>query len=838
MRDSRFFFIAIVLFFGSSLQLTLAQVMPPNDFLPHTFGEEFTPHHRLVDYFDHVSQESPRVLVKSYGKTNQNRPLIYAIITSERNHKIIEEIRKNNLRRAGIENGKAIELYDKSIIWLSFGVHGNEAGASESAIQTLHELASRQDPSTLDWLDNTVVIIDPCLNPDGYNRYTNWQINITGQYKNPSYADNSHMEPWPSGRVNHYHHDLNRDWAWATQVETQQRLEIYHKWLPHIHADFHEMFPESPYYFAPAAEPYHAYISDFQRAFQITVGKNHAGHFDKNDWLYYTREEFDLFYPSYGDTYPTFNGAIGMTYEQAGHGVASHAIKLENGDTLTLQDRIDHHTVTALSTIEAANNGKSELIDAFELYFSSAREKPLGTYYSYIVKNDGSEALQSFLSLLDRHRINYGVASQDGEVNGFIYKKFENGKFNFNAGDIIIPAKQSHGTMVQVLLEPKSKLADSVTYDITAWSLLFAYGLEAAATSRDLAFQSYKPKAVSSSTLPDAYAYILSYSDNSSGYLTSQLLRAGIKLRVAHKPFTNSGYNFEKGSIIITRADNKANDLVEILSRLTKGVDVNMISVNTGFSEKGPDIGSDQMKLMTTPDVLLVGGQGTDQYNYGQIWHFLDEKIQLPYTTTLASNFNTKKIETYNTIILPDGYYPRLNEHMLGDLKDWVRNGGKLIAFGSAISAISGEKGFPFELKKNMDTPKKETESGDHKLERFEKVFRKDVSNWMPGAIVNLNIDDSHPLGFGIGKTYASLKLSTKGIPYQKNTWNVAFINDELNYTGFIGQHVKEKLNNTTTFFVKDMGRGTVIGLVDNPLYRSFWHRGERILYNALFIVN
>ena len=263
-------------------------------------------------------------------------------------------------------------------------MHGNEAGATNSSIATIYDLANSNNKTTQEWLKNTVVIVDPSINPDGYSRYTHWNRGIGNKIANPHIESREHDEPWPGGRVNHYNFDLNRDWAWATQVETQQRLKQYHKWMPHINVDVHEQGYDSPYYFAPAAQPFHAYISKWQADFQTEIGLNHTKYFDKEGWLYFTREVFDLLYPSYGDTYPTFNGAIGMTYEQAGHSIAGRAILIENGDTLKLMDRIMHHKTAALSTVEMGSKNAKRIVDNFTDYFKKSNSNPIGEYLSLI----------------------------------------------------------------------------------------------------------------------------------------------------------------------------------------------------------------------------------------------------------------------------------------------------------------------------------------------------------------------------------------------------------------------------------------------------------------------
>ena len=271
-----------------SAQLLAQKLLSPEEFMPHKYGEQFTPHNLTVDYFRHAAANSDLIQLKEYGKTNQMRPLLYAIISSKENLVNLEKIRLNNLARAGVEGGKADpSVANITIVWLSMNVHGNEPASSESSVSILYNLLNPNRLDTKEWLKNTVVIIDPCVNPDGYHRYTHWNNNASDKIPNTSPDAREHREPWPGGRVNHYYFDLNRDWAWLSQVESQQRMAVYKDWLPHVVPDFHEMGYNSPYYFAPAAQPYHRFITPFQRDFQVEIGKNHAKYFDKEGWLYF-----------------------------------------------------------------------------------------------------------------------------------------------------------------------------------------------------------------------------------------------------------------------------------------------------------------------------------------------------------------------------------------------------------------------------------------------------------------------------------------------------------------------------------------------------------------------
>ena len=295
-----------------------ASAKSPADFLGYTLGDRFTRHHNVVDYMEHLAATTPSAHWTPYGKTNELRTLGTLTLSSPENLVRLEALRQANLAR--VRTGKPAlastaqteRTLDLPIIWLSYNVHGNEAVCTEAAMATAYELLQKHS----DWLAHAVVIIDPCVNPDGRDRYVAFQDRTTGPMAmvdlDPQALE--HDEPWPGGRSNHYLFDMNRDWAWQTQIETQQRVAAYRRWMPHVHVDFHEMGVNSPYYFAPAAEPLHHAITPWQRRCQEHIGQNNARWFDARGALYFTREVFDLFYPSYGDTWPMFHGAIGMTY--------------------------------------------------------------------------------------------------------------------------------------------------------------------------------------------------------------------------------------------------------------------------------------------------------------------------------------------------------------------------------------------------------------------------------------------------------------------------------------------------------------------------------------------
>ncbi len=817
--------------------LLIGQVQSPDNFLPHRLGETFTPHHILVDYFEHVAANSETVQLEEYGRTNEQRPLLLAVVSTQENMDQIEAIRLNHLRRAGIEEGTPDPALDRAIVWLSYSVHGNEAAGAESSMGVIYDLVDPNNKEAQEWLKNTIVIIDPSVNPDGYSRYSSWYRGVATTDRDITPDVREHREPWPGGRTNHYMFDLNRDWAWQTQVESQQRIVKYHQWMPHIHADLHEQWFDNPYYFAPAAQPFHAYITKWQSDFQTEIGKNHAKYFDQNGWLYFTREVFDLLYPSYGDTYPTFNGAIGMTYEQGGHSKGGSAILLPNSDTLTLYDRVAHHRTTSLSTIEIASKSSDRLVQKFTDYFKRAADTPTGSYKTYIIKGDNQQPrMEALLTFLDRNGIEYGTASTS-KVNAYNYQNGKQESISIASNDLVISAYQPRSVLTQVLLDPTTEVVDSLTYDITAWSLPYAYGLEAfASTTRVTVKEGYEPAANKNElgSNPSPYAYLVPWESTQEAHFLAQLFKAEEQVRAASKAFQLNGEEYQAGTLVITRADNRKNEDFDAVVREIAGTNnIRLKGVSTGFTDNGPDFGSGAMMLLEAPRVAMVAGEGTYSNEAGQVWHFFEQRLDYPIHIYYPDDLESWTGEDIDILILPEGYY-RMNDGAGESIAKWVRSGGKLIAIGAAVSSLVDQSGFGLSYKSATSDNEPSAPHQDHSYAGAE---RRSIADAIPGAIFSVKMDTSHPLAFGLDETYFSLKTGTSAYAPMDNGWNIGTIGDDPMISGFVGSNAKEKMKNTLVYGVKRHGGGQLVYLVDNPLYRGFWENGTFLFSNALFMV-
>lgn len=820
------FFVSFLLYVS-----VFAQPIPtPSEFLGYELGSTFTRHWQVVSYFKEVARLSDRVTVAAYGQTNEGRELMTAFVTAPSNHEQLETLRLNNLRAVGFEEGD-ITGPRLPIVWLSYNIHGNEASATEASMLTLYTLATQTDK---DWLDKSVVIIDPCINPDGRDRYANFYRRTANHL--PTFNRNSweFQEPWPGGRANHYYFDLNRDWCWQSQVESRTRAKLYHQWMPQVHVDYHEMGYNEPYYFGPAAKPYHEVITDWQYTFQEYVGKNNAKYFEAENWLFFTRQVFDLFYPSYGDTWPIYQGAVGFTYEQGGSGRAGTGIVMQNGDTLTLKDRLMHHHTTGLSTIETSVKHGDELLSQFDRYFATARRGVDDTYAAYVVKRpqDGADA-EAFRQLLRGNHIDLMVAKEASQATGaFSYQTQTPKTIQIEAGDWVIPTAQPQGHLLKVLFEPQSALEDSLTYDLTAWTIPYAYGFETYSVKSLVATKADEDSYETVLPEKDPYAVLIRWEGFGAAQFLGQALQKGCRVRQARRELAFEGETYPTGTLVITKADNPRLSLTKEILPLAGNLDLSFVT--NGYSDNGVDMGSGAIALLKHPKVAIATEQGINAYSFGEMWHYFDRVLAYPFATLQVRQLNERTLADIDVLILPSGRY---GEAAKG-IQAFLNRGGRVIAIDRAIELFTtpGERGIRTQLGQafaDQVNPGKQPNDVD---QPYASKERAEIVNYTAGSIYPVKLDPTHPLAYGMGDTFYSLKRTNKAYPYLPQGDNVGIIEVQAPLNGFTGHKLQLKIKDSLVLGSENVGRGKVIYFADSPITRGFWHSGKLLLANAVFL--
>ena len=808
----------------------------PADFFDD-YGRGFTAHHVLLDYFEAVAEASPRVRLETYGETYEGRPLTVAYVSSADNIARLEALREQHLRATGMAEGASAKTGNDAetpadaaplaVVWLSCSVHGNEIAGSEASPRILYDLATATssvpggritDADLARYLERAVVILDPSLNPDGYTRYTDDARRRATTFLQPDPSAWEHHEPWPGGRTNHYGFDLNRDWAWATQAETQQRLRLYRRWQPHVHADLHEMGVNSTYYFAPAAEPFHAYITDHQREMQRRMGASHAAIFDQQGWLYFTREVYDLLYPSYGDTYPTFNGAIGMTYEQGGSGRAGRAYRRAEGDTLTLAQRMAHHHAAALSTVAVAADNAEALTAAMAAYRRRARDGGRGgvAAYAFPLNTNPLPRLRGLTRVLDAHGIAYGQT----------------------ATDLVVPLRQPQGTLAQVLLEPENLVPDSLTYDITAWSLPAVLGLDVRSLPSDpgrLASFGDSPPPPSTATAP-AYGYAVPVEAFGSWAAIAPLLRTGLVARYSPRATTVDERRLPAGSILVLARDQADAALYETGFAALRAAGLSPKPLTTGFVSAGLDLGSSDVRRVDAPTVVLIQSDELDVNAFGHVWHLFERRLGYPIRPVPYGELDARALADVDVVIATDG----LNVpegRPLDALGDWVRGGGRLIAMEGAAEAFGRTDAFPLETGAAKSGRLRTGDDGEpDPMAPYAERQRAGLTDNSPGALVAAAVDNTHPIGFGLPADVYVLRAGHRPWPFLSGAGvNVVGIRARPEIRGFVGSDIRGELDETLAVGVVPVGRGSVVYAADDLAYRGFWEVGMQLLANAVF---
>ena len=814
-----------------------AQLKSPEEFLGRKIGTKITPHWKVLEYYKHVSEQVPQqVKYQQYGESVEGRPMYVFFVSSAKNIERLEAIRKNNLQVAGEESGEATLQDMPAIVWMSNNAHGNETSSIEASMMTLYQLVNTINAATKKQLENTLVIIDPCLNPDGTERYNNWQNGILGVNYQPDLYAREHSEPWPGGRVNHYYFDLNRDWAWQTQVESQQRMKIYNAWLPHIHIDFHEMGINAPYYFPPAAEPLHEVITPWQREFQGTIGKHNAKYFDQQGWLYFTKERFDLFYPSYGDTYPIYSGAIGMTYEKAGNSSSGLGVLTDQKDTLTLVDRAIQHHASGMNLVEIVSQNSSKVVEEFKKFYKQANSGELATFQSYVIKYEpnNDSKIRSLIELLEKNKIRYYAAQ--GAFKGIEYATKKAVTYTAKEKDLVIPGNQPKAALVRVLFEPEAKLVDSVTYDITAWSLPYVYALPAIASQTKNSSTSPYVLDKINNTIGDNFGYAIKWDGFSSAQILAALLQKKISVKRSSHAFKLNGEDFSRGSLLIMASNNKSIDVKKVLKEIADECPVKVYPISSGIIDGAKDLGSSDVKTIKAPKVLMLAGEGQRALNVGEVWHYFDKQLKYPIILVNPKEMDRVNWSEIDVFIMPSSTYTFLRDKTQADnFANWIRKGGKVIAMESTVAQLAAQPWIKLKPIKQDTTLR----AKENPLKSYADRERDALKEYTAGAIYKVDFDATHPLMYGT-KEYYTLRTSGTLYQYFKDGagWNIGYVKENALMSGFVGNNLGKQIKNGLVFGTESVGAGTVVYLVDNVLFRNFWDSGKLIMANALFQVD
>jgi hypothetical protein len=832
---------------GVSIELpSLDPSVPaPDRVLGYSLGERFTPHHQVVRYLEKLSDESPRVTLWEYGTTYEGRPLLLVAVSSPENINRLEELRLRQLRLAQLESLAPQESEETLAtapvcVWLAYGVHGNEPSSTEAAMTAAYILAAAEG-EWADSLTEAIVLIDPLSNPDGRGRYVHFFETRRGRAPDPYPEAAEHREAWPGGRQNHYLIDLNRDWAWATQQETRHRLEVYRQWEPHVYIDFHEMSAESTYFFPPAAEPVHPHINPRTLYWLEIFGRANAAAFDRQNWIYYVGEKFDLFYPGYGDTYPSLRGAIGMTYEVAGHGSAGQTLERKDGSTLTLGDRIARHLTTSLATVATAIENREALLRDF---LEGRRAASTADPTTYLWDSQQQEA-RAAVDLLAAHGLQPAELASETTLRVRPLAGGASIERTFAPGTFAITTDQPLGSLVRSLVDLEASISVSFLehqrqrveqnrsaefYDITAWSIPLAFNLTTWVMEGTLIETTPLGSARTTLRGNGELGFLVRPQGLASYRLVCSLMARGMRARLALAEFSQGSTRYPRGTLFLPRSGNPDN-LAEVLETRAREFSVVVDRTATGYSESGISLGSDAMVPVRSARIGLVGGAGIDPTSFGFLWHFLDRDLEIPYHRLDVDSLDALDLGHFDVLVFPSGsgYGRRVDEKALEKIEQWLDNGGILVAIGGAVGWLGTEELTSIETWKPAD-------NGKERPNQVNELGPAQRELYTPGAAISTVLDRAHPLTVSLDSAPPVLfRGKTILLPTGDPRRDVVLADpNHPVLAGFAWPEAEERLKNALLVGIERRGHGAVILFAQDPHFRLFWRSTAPLLINSI----
>ena len=794
----------------------------PTEVLGHEVGKWHVSHDKLSEYMRTLAAASERIQIENRGKTYEDRPLFLLTITSENNHKKLDQIKIDHIALTEPEGENLDTSIMPAVVYQGFSIHGNEPSGANAGLLVAYHLAASQSDQVAELLENTVILFDPSFNPDGLQRFSQWANTHKAQNITPDSNDREYSETWPRGRTNHYWFDMNRDWLPVQLNESKARIASFIDWLPNVLTDHHEMGTNETFFFQPGIQSrVNPLTPKKNQELTMAIGKFHEKALNKIGSLYYTEEDYDDFYYGKGSTYPDVNGSIGILFEQASS--RGHAQETANG-LLTFPFTIRNQFTAALSTLEAAQALRKDLLDYQRNFYNNARAEGLKNREKAIVFGNQKDASTSYrlAEVLMRHDIKVHRLNKNFQKGGKQYPQ-EN--------SFIVPLTQKKQRLVQAIFSEQTTFKDSLFYDVSAWTLSHAFDVNMTKvrdlnTAGEKLTQIERPKV--KNVEQAAYAYLF----EGHGYLTPkaiyQLLDAGVRVKVGMQPFSLEGRSYDYGSIMIPVANQaiSENKLFALMQEVATTAEINIHSVSTGLT-RGIDLGSRNFETIKKPKVALLVGDSVRSYDAGEIWYLMDTQYDMPVTKLDVKSIKYRDISKYTHIVLPS-----YNGGLLNDAKEklsaWIKNGGHLIAYRDAVKWANKQELIEEEFRE------KELVAEDVS---FVNQGKFKGAQAIGGAIFNSRIDRSHPINFGIEDDYLALFRNSKiFMEPEENSYDnpIQYTQDPI-LSGYISEEQLELLKGSVPFKVKSKGRGSILLMTDNTNFRAFWLGTQQLYANMLF---
>lgn len=796
-----------------------AKIPTPKQYLGYELGEQHVTPYEIYGYYREVAKYSDRIKIEQYARSFENRELLMVTVSSPKNLSNLESIKAEHAKIADPTQSKTLNIASMpSVVWMGYSVHGNEASGANSSLLSIYHLAAANDPKVDSILNECVILIDPCINPDGGNRFATWvnHNRSTSLVSDPNSRE--FRETWPGGRTNHYWFDMNRDWLYQQLPESKGRLVKFYEWLPNILTDHHEMGSGSTFFFQPGI-PERTHPMTPLKNIELTskIGTFHAAGLDQIGSLYYTKENYDDFYYGKGSTLPDVNGSIGILFEQASS--RGHLQETRNG-ILSFPFTIRNQFSATMSTLQAGKDMRVELLTYMRDFYAEKSAEPEKAF----VFGGGKDPVitQETVNVLLRNHIEVYQLSKNEKLSGIDFNK-EN--------SYVVPLSQPRHRLVKSLFEKRTSFTDSAFYDVSAWTLPVCMNIPYAPSMSNITLG----KKITEIDFPQGkvlgqsnYSYLFEWDAYYSPRAANELMQNGYKLKYAMEPFTSmqegKAKEFSFGTVQILC---EGKDPSELLKKLAARDGITFYAQQTGLTLKGINMGSEKFKPMEKVVPLMITGYGVDANDAGEVWHLLDQRVSLPMSMADIDQVNRMDLSKYSHIILNNGRYSELKAEKI---KSYIQSGGIVIALGNGAAWLAQQK---------IGSVKVKDEAKEYGKEKRSYVQKSNYEGALEtsGAILNTKIDPSHPLCFGYKQDeLAIFKVNNIVFEDTENPYDtpLIFTSNPL-IAGYVHPSNIVRFKNSPAVIAQNLGAGRIVSFSDNPNFRAFWYGTNKLFLNALF---
>jgi hypothetical protein len=889
----------------------------PSKFLDFNYGERVASPEQIEDAINAYKEQSNKIKLINYGTTHEGRPLHALIISSPDNISQLATIKQNlsslsDARKTNDREAKKIIDSLPAVAWMAYSIHGNETSGADAALGLIYHLIASNDSEVTDLLNNMIIIVDPVMNPDGRARFAKSLEQYRGTA--PNYDDQSliHTGDWPYGRTNHYYFDLNRDWVYLTQPETQGRVSVINEWKPQILVDAHEMGAQDTFMTGPAREPINKNMDRDLVKWGNIFAQDQGSEFDRRNWRFYTGEWHEDLYPGYS-FYVNFRGTLGILYEQSR--MAEDGVRRPEGTIQSYKESVHHQFVSSLTNLNTLlNNSKDMYKDYWEARkLNVSKESEWANQTFVILPTKNSSRINTLADKLKSQNIEIFTNKQNINVKNVLKQTGDIvEEFTIPAGSMIIPNRQPEAPLISAILEFDAEIdkdvlkkereatlrdGSSIMYDTTAFNFTMMYGLEAVTVPEYVKdnLSLWEPSSSEIDVDEKAIMWIVDGSDDLSVTFAARLMEQDVKVRIVDKDISLSDKNLSRGSPVVIAMDNPKNSrLVQLIKNTAKNLNVSVSSLYTGFGpEELPDWGGRHFRLLNKPQIAILSHEGFSSYDVGVSWWSLDHHLGIRHSQLNTSMIGYADLRRYNTLIMPSGYRS-LDQSEISVLKDWVKQGGTLIANNgstrmlvsdNSITSIkdvsdSFENSHDYNIKLQREFLSKNTSidldyvnnnkiSSDisYPWEETENSIDSDTlkkrdswqSLFMPsGAFVAGRIDDKHWLTFGTIDTLpllysdfpvlmagsgskavirvGELTENTNQDIYKSINWSDIPAGNDLNVrmSGLVWPEASARIANSAYLTQERYGKGQIILFSGEPNFRGSSLGTNRVWLNAV----